>query len=189
MEDFILVVEDVIPDETCEALIDLGESDLAQPATVFDRDGQEGIGDVRKNSLVHLTLENCGEHLREMDNAFRKAYLKYVEAFPLLGSVTKITLESFSLLRYDEETDYYNWHVDGLDAGIRTRFLSQVAYLNDVEQGGETEFLFQGRKVQPRRGSIVVFPSGWTHQHRALPPLTGKKFVVTSFLRFPGPFN
>jgi len=188
MEDFIGVVEGVVPDETCDALINLAETgDILERATVFDRDGQIVVGEVRQNSLVHLTADNCGAHLGTLNVAFRNAYLKYAEKFPILASVNKISLEAFTLLRYDEETDFYDWHVDGLDAGIRSRFLSQVAYLNDVEKGGETEFLLQGRKVQPRRGSIVVFPSGWTHQHRALPPITGKKYAVTNFLRFPGP--
>lgn len=189
MEDFIVLVENVIPEATCDALIEFAESDGAlNEATVYDRDGEIGLGEMRKNLLVHLTADNCGAQLGALNESFRQAYLKYVEVYPLLGSVNKITLEAFTLLRYDQNTDYYDWHVDGLDPGIRSRFLSQVGYLNDVEEGGETEFLFQGRKVQPRRGAVVVFPSGWTHQHRALPPTSGKKYAVTNFLRFPGPF-
>jgi hypothetical protein len=57
-----------------------------------------------------------------------------------------------------------------------------MVYLNDVLDGGETEFLYQSRRVKPREGRVVIFPVQWTHTHRGNPPLSGEKYIATSWL-------
>src|SRR5688500_14100226 len=43
------------------------------------------------------------------------------------------------------------------------RVLLWMYYLNDVEEGGETEFYYQDRLVQPKAGRLVIAPAGFTH--------------------------
>jgi hypothetical protein len=187
MQDFIFLAEKIVPDDTCDALVALGESGVGMQRATVHEDLKNVIKHARRNALLPLTEENCSEHLATLNQSFQQAYLQYVENFPILKSVTELSPEPYSMLRYDPPNDGYDWHSDGLDPGLRLRFITQVAYLNDVEEGGETEFLWQEQKVSPTRGSIAIFPSGWTHPHRALAPISGPKYVVTSFLRLPGP--
>lgn len=57
-----------------------------------------------------------------------------------------------------------------------------IVYLNDVEGGGETEFLYLGRRVSPVQGRLVIFPAGYTHTHRGNPPLSGEKYILTGWI-------
>ena len=57
-------------------------------------------------------------------------------------------------------------------------------YLNTVEEGGETEFLYQSQRVKPVKGRIVIWPAGFPYVHRGNPPLSGEKYIVTSWISF-----
>jgi len=57
-------------------------------------------------------------------------------------------------------------------------------YLNDGFDAGETEFLYQQRKVAPRTGSLLIAPTGFTHTHRGNRPEGGDKYIATSWILY-----
>lgn len=76
---------------------------------------------------------------------------------------------------------YHVWHFEN-SGGNAYRKLVTMLYLNTIEEGGETEFLYQRKRFQPRQGRLLIFPAGFTHTHRGNPPLSGDKFILTSWL-------
>ncbi|MEO6102811.1 MAG: 2OG-Fe(II) oxygenase, partial [Pseudoxanthomonas sp.] len=86
------------------------------------------------------------------------------------------------------EGGYPYWHCElyPRDARAETlhRHLLWTLYLNDDFAEGETEFLFQQRKVKPRTGSLLVAPTAFTHTHRGNRPQGGDKFIATSWILF-----
>jgi hypothetical protein len=78
---------------------------------------------------------------------------------------------------------YHVWHYENSSAKNTTRSLAWILYLNDDFEGGETEFLYKSLRLKPKKGTLVVFPGGFTHTHRGNPPLTGTKYVITSFVQ------
>jgi hypothetical protein len=78
---------------------------------------------------------------------------------------------------------YHVWHYENSTAKNTTRSLAWILYLNDDFEGGETEFLYKSLRLKPKKGTLVVFPGGFTHTHRGNPPLTGTKYVITSFVQ------
>ena len=56
-----------------------------------------------------------------------------------------------------------------------------ITYLNDVPAGGETEFLYQGIRIQPKKGTTIIFPAAYTHMHRGNPPLGCTKYIATTW--------
>ncbi|MET0756061.1 MAG: 2OG-Fe(II) oxygenase [Pseudoxanthomonas sp.] len=86
------------------------------------------------------------------------------------------------------EGGYPYWHCElyPLDAAGETlhRHLLWTLYLNDGFEEGETEFLFQQRKVKPRTGSLLIAPTAFTHTHRGNRPHNGDKFIATSWILF-----
>ena len=62
------------------------------------------------------------------------------------------------------------------------RVLAILIYFNSIQQGGETIFLQQGKKVVPKCGRVVMFPTAFTHVHAGLPPLKGIKYNAVNFL-------
>ena len=64
------------------------------------------------------------------------------------------------------------------------RVLLWTIYLNDAFDEGETEFLYQGRSIVPKTGSLLVAPAAFTHTHRGNKPRGGDKFIATSWILF-----
>jgi hypothetical protein len=56
-----------------------------------------------------------------------------------------------------------------------------MVYFNDVEEGGETEWLYQQLKIQPKAGRVVIWPGSFTHMHRGNPPMENK-YIATGWL-------
>jgi len=78
---------------------------------------------------------------------------------------------------------YHVWHIEhqqGYDNEPRAFAFS--IYLNDVKEGGETEFLHFSKRVKPKTGRIVIWPAGFPYLHRGNPPLSGKKYILTSWM-------
>lgn len=64
------------------------------------------------------------------------------------------------------------------------RILLFMFYLNDVTEGGETDFFYQQRSVTPVEGRLVIAPAYFTHTHRGNVPQSGDKYVLTSWILF-----
>ena len=64
------------------------------------------------------------------------------------------------------------------------RVLLFMYYLNDVEEGGETEFIYQNRKIAPTKGTMVIAPGYFTHTHRGNKPISNDKYILTSWVLF-----
>ena len=78
---------------------------------------------------------------------------------------------------------YHLWHVEhakGFDEATRAFVFS--IYLNDVKEGGETEFLNQSVRVKPKKGRIAIWPAAFPYVHRGNPPLSGEKYILTSWM-------
>jgi len=77
---------------------------------------------------------------------------------------------------------YHWWHFESSHNIHNRRVLATILYLNDDFEGGETEFLYLHKRIQPKRGRFLIWPSTFTHTHRGNPPLKGEKYIATSWL-------
>ncbi|MBD1194941.1 2OG-Fe(II) oxygenase [Vulcanococcus sp. Clear-D1] len=104
----------------------------------------------------------------------------YFERYPILKSGRYFHLNcKFQRTRPGE--GFHEWHFEnGGDNAYRK--LVTMLYLNSVEEGGETEFLYLHRRIKPLQGRLLIFPAAFTHTHRGNPPLRGDKYILTSWL-------
>ena len=86
------------------------------------------------------------------------------------------------------EGGYPHWHSEVFPKKPSNeplhRVLFWLVYLNDVSEGGETEFYYFSQKVKPKRGRLLIAPAGFTHTHRGNVPLSGNKYILASWLMF-----
>jgi len=78
---------------------------------------------------------------------------------------------------------YHVWHVEHStgNENAKRAFVFSI-YLNDVKEGGETEFLHFSKRVKPKTGRIVIWPAGFPYLHRGNPPISNKKYILTSWM-------
>jgi hypothetical protein len=96
---------------------------------------------------------------------------------------------AINLQRYTAgQGGYPYWHCElyPRDPGCETlhRHVLWTVYLNDGFGAGETEFLYQQRKITPRAGSLLIAPAAFTHTHRGNRPEGGDKYIATSWILF-----
>jgi 2OG-Fe(II) oxygenase superfamily len=96
---------------------------------------------------------------------------------------------AINLQRYTaNEGGYPYWHCElyPKDASCDSlhRVLLWTIYLNDSFGEGETEFLYQDKKIQPKTGALLIAPSAFTHTHRGNQPKNGDKYIATSWILF-----
>ena len=87
--------------------------------------------------------------------------------------------------RYFPNKSYKIWHMEN-DGGPYSifRHLAFMTYLNDVDNGGHTEFLYQKIKIKPEKGLTIIWPAGWTHVHRGTPAPEEEKFAITGWFNY-----
>jgi len=90
----------------------------------------------------------------------------------------------FIIKRYQPGAgDAFQPHFDALGP-VSNRYLVFLWYLNDVEEGGETEFVDIGIRVAPRAGRLLVFPPYWMFQHAGRAPISNDKYILSTYFLF-----
>ena len=128
-------------------------------------------------------IETSGQLGDIWNNIISNCYEKYSEKY--------FNLRTFETQAYNANIQrtlpgqgYHVWHCENehMYRTSNSRVLAVMMYLNDVEEGGETEFLFQHKRFKPKKGRVLLWPSGFTHTHRGNSPLAGEKYIITGWL-------
>jgi hypothetical protein len=97
------------------------------------------------------------------------------------------TFADLMMKRYRPEGDErFQLHFDAINH-VANRYLVFLWYLNDVAEGGETRFPQLEHSVESRSGRLLMFPPYWMYQHEGLPPRTGDKYILSTYLLFVDP--
>jgi len=180
---FIYLKENALPTDICKEMIRRFEDD--KQAQYRGRIGQDFKEDHNIKMSTDLTI-SAHQHWQDISQElFRSLGLSLKEfsaAFPFFKGRFKDI--GYNMQRTDEG-EYYNWHIDGGSHEFADRQLVALWYLNDVAgPGGETEFMYQNVSLQPKQGSLVLFPPFWTHEHRNSQLQKGVKYVATTWISF-----
>jgi hypothetical protein len=111
----------------------------------------------------------------------------YVDKYPMVNyySPWKI-LEDINVQGYKPSEAFYSWHCERprVHSPSVMRHMVFMTYLNDVTDGGETEFLHQNIKIKPEKGLTLFWPVDWTFTHRGVPSMTQEKYIVTGWFNY-----
>ena len=133
------------------------------------------------DTMIHRGMQEIGDYVQ--NTILESWQIKY----PLVDSGVDAGLQvsQMKIQKTRQGEGYHNWHFEGGSSRYdRTSILAFMIYLNDVEEGGETEFLYQGVRVPPNQGRFICWPGGFTHIHRGNPPLTNTKYAITGWINY-----
>lgn len=126
-----------------------------------------------------LADKYCNE-LQEALNEYIKQY-EFSSKCAEFGLIDKINIQHYSVGQ-----GFHQWHSERMhgNGNASSRHLVFMTYLNDIDDGGETEFYYQQLKIKPVKGKTVIFPTDWTHTHRGITSTTQEKYIVTGWFNF-----
>ncbi len=183
--DEIFIIEDLLTSQICNQIISIAEHYPHEQAG-FAR--QPNDVKIRNNDLLNLNEKD--PLLKTTNNLLNSCIVIIQKLLYAYYGVSFPYSEICTILRY-QPGQYYQRHIDNillssrfdeLEQGLPMRDISIVGYLNQDFTGGETFFDRQNLKVKPKTGSVIVFPSNWTHPHQSLSVETGVKYAFVSWL-------
>jgi len=120
----------------------------------------------------------------EFRDIFFDCYNLYQEEYSFLRDFAPQFVHTNKIQRTKEGQGFHVWHTENQSPETASRIGTYILYLNDIQEGGETEFLYQKLRIEPEAGKLVIFPAGITHIHRGNPPLKGTKYISTGWIEY-----
>lgn len=105
----------------------------------------------------------------------------YCQQYSIEENLTSWTFKVHSV---SKGQGYHIFHKEYQKPENTDRVLVYMTYLNTPEKGGETEFLFQSRRCNPKLGRTLIWPAYFTHLHRGNPVLKGRKVYITGWFNY-----
>jgi hypothetical protein len=186
---FIGVYDNYITPEECNKAIKLYENQTklnntfnrlsSEKASLLEKDDQQFFIGPRN---IYVWEEHLKPMIFNFDLAL-KHYLEHTGAKDIYDEPLVYT--NFKIQKTLPTQGYHVWHIEHAKGFFNEpRALVFSIYLNDVEEGGETEFLHFSKRVKPKTGRIVIWPAGFPYVHRGNPPISGEKYLLTSWMSF-----
>ena len=183
-DQFIGYYKNVIPIDLCNSFIewyDLIESSGIAKST--NADVPHMNKSMRDDSIVHIP-GGLNQDMFPNDLLFNTFWPiierwcfdykeKYKIIFPLKAN-------NFKIHNVLPTQGYHAWHQEH-SAVDPYRVLAWMVSLQAAEEGGETEFLLQSKRIKLDEGSLLIWPAAFTHKHRGNPPLKGRKLYMTGW--------
>lgn len=190
--DFLMVFDNVLKPEECNEFINYFER-LKSMNLVFDRqETQDGLKHEKNDETAFLLDKDVITLTKETPiffnflNRFWDCYKMYADTYSVLHTSEMHGMSSIRLQKTVPGQGYHNWHYESSDSAAAKRIVAWQLYLNTINEGGETEFLYLSKRVNPKEGRLVIWPTSYTHTHRGNPPLNKTKYVLTGWLEFLG---
>jgi len=176
IKDFIGIYENAFTDDYCDSVI-----------TEFDKAREQGFGknrqelnDSDKMNKDDVSMWTGSSWSSELDLRglndligqtfteifWNSCYKQYSESFATLLTAGGHNIYGNKVQKTEIGEGYHVWHFEASAREVSNRVCAYILYLNDVGEGGETEFLYQHKRLKPKKGTLAIFPSGFTHTQR-----------------------
>ena len=114
-------------------------------------------------------------------NGLQRCFDDYVAEYDILKDVD-LKCTSVKMQKTIPGAGYHVWHSEQGNGESNGRCLVYSLYLNDIEEAGETEFLYQQLRIPPKENSMVIWPAAFTHTHRGnVVHGTKSKYIITGW--------
>lgn len=179
-----------IDDSMCDALIEHHRNSEKISGKVGYKDVDKSAKDskdVHVNIYTNKLIKDYINEIRSLARRYCETYVWANRACPEFD-----IREDFNIQYYPPGGGFKRWHYEqnfvpdertGADYTSK-RHLVFMTYLNNVTDEGETEFFYQRRFIEPRKGLTVIWPGGWMHTHRGIPSPSQEKYIITGWISY-----
>ena len=182
IHDFISVYDNSFTSDECEEYINLIDHYILNGVIT------------KEDRAYHNTDHFCINFNNDISYNILSGDNLSMEFLPKIKDYVGEYLKKFSvlsqekLLIYDTKAKkipigggFHNWHFENTGLQVSARKLVIQLYLNTIEEGGETEFLYINKRIKAEQGRLIIFPAAFTHTHRGNPPIGQDKYIISTW--------
>jgi len=174
-------------DNLCKDIIDFFENNKN-----LQRKGETAYGVNEKvKKSTDITIDPVDLQKKEyaiFNDYFKKlneCFLDYKRQYPFLETfLKKVHIGHFNIQKYLEGDHFAKLHSERTSISNLHRIFAWMTYLNDVDDGGTTDFDYFKIKIKPERGKTLIWPAEWTHAHAGSVLKSGSKYIITGWMHF-----
>jgi hypothetical protein len=167
-KDFIGVYQNVYPEGYCEHLISEFEKLIDMGAGVTRKQSENAHkhvkNDIQLNGSSHIN-SHFGERptVRTFFDGLQMCFEHYSDEYSELKN-HNIRATAMKIQRTDPGGGYHVWHSEQGNKEHSNRALVYSLYLNTLtqEEAGETEFLYQKRRINPEKNTMILWPAAYS---------------------------
>jgi hypothetical protein len=191
--DFIGIFPEALSKKTCDEIInahhELNQLNEVVQGRVGGKAGPEIVKAAKNSTDVELgAYHNYRNLLYEVSTELQNTYNVYMEKYWQINEyLNRHDFTAWQIQKYDykDHGGYHYFHIENSGVTSMRRVMAYILYLNDVKEGGETEFLHQALRVKPETGKLVIFPAYFTHVHRGNPIISKEdKYIMTGWMEY-----
>lgn len=174
-ENFIRTYSDALPEQLLNTLLQMIDQQVMYSPKANTRSDK-----FRRDKQIAIDPFWPGI-TEDINQALVQKLAEYMDDFPYLQDQGRDWWSGTCILQKTEPMEgYHAFHAENAAWLNRQRVLAWMVYLNDVEEGGETEFLYQKLRIKPTKNTLLIWPGSFTHLHRGNPPMS-TKYVLTGW--------
>ncbi len=189
IDNFIGVFENAFNDEFCNEVIEF-YNNMEKAGFTHSESGINNHGKLSKDSdsifLTNIkTIKPSSEINRFFLNTFWDSiYSEYKKKYGILDNTDRHQIYETKIQKTLVGGGFHDWHYEASGKPENNRLLNVQLYLNTVNEGGETEFLYEQRREKAEQGKLLIYPSSMTHTHRGNTPLSNDKYILNGWIEF-----
>ena len=141
---------------------------------------------IRPNQLK----ENKYEVFLRYMHILKDCYADYMKQWPHLKTLfDSVEVSNFNIQKYYTGGHFKKYHMERTNILNSSRVFAWMTYLNSVNDGGSTDFLYYDLSIKPTTGKTLIWPAEWTHAHRGGIVNDGVKYIITGWFHLPDNLN
>jgi len=171
----------------CDELVNYYEnSSNKKSGTIYSKNKLSYMPEIKRSTDLSIELYNSDNLIMNYYDELGKVLDQYKEKY-IYCSQDKgrwAIHEAWNIQKYKPNEGFFAPHSERGSISTIYRHLVFMTYLNDVTDGGETEFFYQKLKVKPEKGLTLIWPTDWTFTHNGITSPTQTKYITTGWYSF-----
>jgi hypothetical protein len=170
--EFIGMYDNVFPDGFCSHMIEEFERLLSRGMCANRQDSEGARKYKKQDNFYFLNVKNHSftsfNNISVIDiftTGLQNCFDEYVSEYDILKDMS-LNSTVIKMQKTEPGGGYHIWHSEQGNGEQANRCLVYSAYLNNIDEAGETEFLYQRVRIPPKENTMVIWPAGFTHTHR-----------------------
>ena len=182
INDFISVYDNSFTSDECEEYIKLVEHYISNGVVTKEDRAYHNTDNfcINFNNDVSYNILSGDNLSMEFLPKIKDFVSEYLIKFSIL-SQEKLLIYDTKAKKIPIGGGFHNWHFENTGLQVSARKLVIQLYLNTIEEGGETEFLYLNKRIKAEQGRLIIFPAAFTHTHRGNPPIGQDKYIISTW--------